>query len=76
MLSGCDLTLLECLVEVVELRKNEFAIVVVLGACVLRLRICARMAAAPPPARMAALAVLLPADQCSCIAAGGPRAGA
>jgi hypothetical protein len=30
-------------VEAVELRKNEFAVAVVMGACVLRLRVCARV---------------------------------
>ena len=34
---------LECLMEAVELRKKEFAVAVVLGACVLRLRVCARV---------------------------------
>jgi hypothetical protein len=46
-----DLTPLECLVEAVELRKNEFAVAVVLKVCGLRLRVCARVgssAAAPP----------------------------
>ena len=38
-----NLTPLECLVEAVELRKNEFALAVVLGACGLRLRGCARV---------------------------------
>jgi hypothetical protein len=38
-----DLTPLECLLEAVELRKNEFAVAAVLGACVLRLRVCARV---------------------------------
>ncbi len=45
-----NLTPLECLVEVVELQKDEFAVVVVLGACGLRLRVCACIAAALPPA--------------------------
>jgi len=36
-----NLTPLECLVEAVELRKDEFAVAVVWGACVLRLRVCA-----------------------------------
>jgi hypothetical protein len=36
-----NLTPLECLVEAVELRKDEFAVAVVLGACGLRLRVCA-----------------------------------
>ncbi len=36
------------LVEAVELRKNEFAVAVVLGAWVLRLRVCACIAAALP----------------------------
>ena len=36
-----DLTPLECLLEAVELRKNEFAVAAVLGACVPRLRVCA-----------------------------------
>jgi hypothetical protein len=40
---GGNLTPLECLVEAVELRKNEFADAVVLGACGLRLRVCARV---------------------------------
>ena len=35
---GGNLTLLECLVDAVELRKDEFAVAVVLGACGLRLR--------------------------------------
>ena len=38
---GGYLTPLECLVEAVELRKDEFAVAVVLGACGLRLRVCA-----------------------------------
>jgi hypothetical protein len=38
-----NLTPLECLVEAVELRKNEFALAVVLGACGLILRGCARV---------------------------------
>jgi len=38
---GGNLTPLECLVEAVELRKDEFAVAVVLGACGLRLRVCA-----------------------------------
>ena len=38
---GENLTPLECLVEAVELRKDEFAVAVVLGACGLRLRVCA-----------------------------------
>ena len=37
---GGNLTPLECLVEAVELRKNEFAMAVVLGACGLRLWVC------------------------------------
>ena len=45
-----NLTPLECLVEAVDLRKDEFAVVVVLGACGLRLRVCACIAAALPPA--------------------------
>jgi len=36
-----NLTPLECLVEAVELRKDNFAVAVVLGACGLRLRVCA-----------------------------------
>ena len=36
-----NLTPLECLVEAVELRKNELPDAVVLGACGLRLRVCA-----------------------------------
>ena len=36
-----NLTPLECLVEAVELRKDEFAVAVVLGACRLRLQVCA-----------------------------------
>jgi hypothetical protein len=36
-----NLTLIECLVEAVELRKDEFAVAVVWGACGLRLRVCA-----------------------------------
>jgi hypothetical protein len=36
-----NLTPLECLLEAVELRKDEFAVAVVLGACGLRLRVCA-----------------------------------
>ena len=36
-----NLTPLECLVEAVELRKDEFAVAGVLGACRLRLRVCA-----------------------------------
>jgi hypothetical protein len=71
-----NLTPLECLVEAVELRKDEFAVAVVLGACGLRLRVCARMAAALPPAQTAARAVLLPPDRCSRSAVGGPRASA
>jgi hypothetical protein len=84
---GGNLTPLKRLVEAVELRKNEFAIAVVLKACVLRLRVCARvglrprwfapaLAAAPPPARTAARAVLLPADRCSRSAPGVPCADA
>ena len=42
---GGNLTPLECLVEAVELREDEFAVAVVLGACVLRLRVVARAAA-------------------------------
>ena len=38
---GGNLTPLECLVETVELRKDEFAVAVVLGACGLRLWVCA-----------------------------------
>jgi hypothetical protein len=38
---GANLTTLECLAEAVELRKDEFAVAVVLGACGLRLRVCA-----------------------------------
>jgi len=30
-------------VEAVELRENQLAVAVVLGACVLRLRVCARV---------------------------------
>jgi hypothetical protein len=45
-----NLTPLEFLVEAVELRQNEFAAAVVLGACGLRLLVCARVAAALPPA--------------------------
>ncbi len=40
---GGNLTPLECLVEAVELRKNEFVVAVVLGGCGLRLRVCARV---------------------------------
>ena len=40
---GVILTPLECLVEGVELRKNQSAGAVVLGACVLRLRVFARI---------------------------------
>jgi hypothetical protein len=40
---GGNLTPLECLVEAVELRKDEVAGAVVLGACELRLRVCARV---------------------------------
>jgi hypothetical protein len=36
-------TPLECLVESVELREDEFALAVVLGACGLRLQVCARV---------------------------------
>jgi hypothetical protein len=36
-----NMTPLECLVEAVELRKDEFAVAVVLGACGLRLQVCA-----------------------------------
>ena len=36
-----NLTPLECLVEAVELWKDEFAVAVVLGACGMRLRVCA-----------------------------------
>jgi hypothetical protein len=39
---GENLTPLECLVEAFELRKKVFTVAVVLGACVLRLRVCAR----------------------------------
>ena len=45
-----NLTPLECLVEAVQLREDEFAVAVVLGACRLRLRVCASVAAALPPA--------------------------
>ena len=45
-----NLTQLECLVEAVELLKDEFVVAVVLGACGLGLRVCDRMAAALPPA--------------------------
>ena len=38
-----NLTPLECLVEAVELRKDEFVVAVVLGACGMRLRVCARI---------------------------------
>ena len=38
-----NLTPLEYLAEAVELRKDEFAVAVVLGACGLRLRVCARI---------------------------------
>ena len=38
-----NLTPLECLMEAVELWKDEFAVAVVLGACGLRLRVCARI---------------------------------
>jgi hypothetical protein len=41
ILRGGNLTPFECLLEAVEMRKKEFAVVVVLGACVLRLRVCA-----------------------------------
>ena len=54
---GGNLTPLECLVEAVELRKDEFAVAVVLGACGLRLRVCARLRS-----RVAA---------CACCAAAG-----
>jgi hypothetical protein len=37
-------------VEAVELRKDEFAVAVVLGACGLRLRFAPAFAAALPPA--------------------------
>ena len=40
---GGKLTPLECLVEAVELRKNEFVVAVVLAGCGLRLRVCARV---------------------------------
>ena len=43
-----NLTLLECLVEEVELWKDEFAMAVVLGACGLRLRVCNCIAAMQP----------------------------
>ena len=36
-----NLVALECLMEAVELRENQLAVAVVLGACVLRLRVCA-----------------------------------
>ena len=38
---GGNLTQIECLVEAVELRENQLAVAVVLGACALRLRVCA-----------------------------------
>jgi hypothetical protein len=38
---GGNLTPLECLVEAVELREDEFAVAVVLRACGPRLRVCA-----------------------------------
>ena len=47
---GGNLTQIECLVEAVELLKDEFVVAVVLGACGLRLRVCDRMASALPPA--------------------------
>jgi hypothetical protein len=40
---GENLTPPECLVEAVELREDEFAVAVVLGTCVLMLRVCARV---------------------------------
>ncbi len=45
-----NLTLLECLVEEVELWKDKFAMAVVLGACGLRLRVCNCIAASMQPA--------------------------
>ena len=39
---GRQLPPLECLVEALELRKNEVAVAIVLGACVLQLRVCGR----------------------------------
>jgi hypothetical protein len=36
-----NLTPLVCIVEAVELRKDDFAVAVVLGACGLRLQVCA-----------------------------------
>ncbi len=36
-----NLTPLECLVQAVELRKDELAVAFVLGVCGLRLRVCA-----------------------------------
>jgi len=38
---GGNLVALECLMEAVELRENQLAVAVVLGACALRLRVCA-----------------------------------
>jgi hypothetical protein len=40
---GGNLTQLECLMEAVELREDEFAVAVVLGAGGLRLRVCVRV---------------------------------
>ena len=60
------LTPLECLLQAVELREDEFAIAVFLDACGLGLRVCAPSAALPQRFRLrrtAALVVLLPADR-------------
>jgi hypothetical protein len=45
-----NLSPLECLEEAVELWKDEIAVAVVLGACGLRLQVCACIEAALPPA--------------------------
>jgi hypothetical protein len=72
-----DLAALEGLVEAVELRKDQFAVAVVLGACVLRLRVGAGVgsSATACAGRRRGFGVR-PADRCSRTSAGSPRAEA
>ena len=73
---GGNLTPLECLVETVELREDEFAVAVVLRDCWLRLRVCTR---GQPRCRLrqtAEFVVLLQVDWCNHSAVGVPRAHA
>jgi hypothetical protein len=69
---GGNLTPLECLVEAVELREDEFAVAVVLGACGLRLRVVARTAACVGRRRLLCCCRLIGNRS----AVGGPRAHA